>query len=118
MEILINNKNYHLSYGYGFPEKLSDLKKLKTIKLQFECDKDTEPDYNDFFIVSKSNYYYWGFINCKVVDKIYNIKEYTFYHNNRKKVEYIIIEFSFENVIGSNNKSLIEREIKLNQLLK
>ena len=115
MEILINNKNYHLSYDYSFPEKLSDLKKLKTIKLQFECDKDIEPDYNDFFIVSKSNYYYWGFINCKVVDKVYTIREYGAF---RKKVEYIIIEFSFENVIGSNNKSLIEREIKLNQLLK
>jgi hypothetical protein len=114
MEIRINNKQYHLSYTYTFPERISKLKKSNSIKIEFECDKNIEPEYNDLFIVSKSNLYHWVFTNCKIINKEYTIKEYSF---GNKKVEYIIIEFTFDKVYGSHNKTLIDREIKLNKLL-
>ena len=115
MEITINNKNYHLSYDHIIPERLSQLKKMKCVKVSFECNKDIEPDYNDLLIISKSNFYHWVFTDCEVINKKYFTKKYNF-QNSEKEVQYIKIEFTFKEVYGSNNKTLIEREIKLNNL--
>lgn len=114
MELKINNKNYHLLLS--FPERISKLKKMKSIKLSFECDKEIEPEYNDLFIVSKSNLYNWVFEDCEIINKEYFTKEY-YFKSSEEKVNYIKIEFTFNNVYGSNNIKLIEREIKIKKLL-
>lgn len=116
MEITINNKAYHLSYDHIIPERLNQLKKMKTITISFECDKDIEPEYNDLFIISKSNFYHWVFTGCEIINKDYFNKKYTFIQQGEKEIQYIKIEFKFKEVYGSNNKTLIEREIKLNNL--
>ena len=115
MEITINNKKYHLSYEDLIPERLNQLKKMKTIKISFECDKDIEPEYNDLFIISKSNFYHWVFTGCEIINKKYFTKKYNF-QQGEKEIQYIKIEFKFKEVYGSNNRILIEREIKLNNL--
>ena len=115
MEITINNKNYHLNHDNTIPERLSQLRKMKSVTISFECDKEIEPDYNDLFIISKSNFYHWVFTDCKIINKNYFTKKY--YFHGEKKVQYIKIKFTFKEVYGSNNKTLIEREIKLKKLL-
>lgn len=116
MEVIINNKKYHLSYYHVIPERLTQLKKMKSITISFECDKDIEPDYNDLFVISKSNFYYWVFTECEIINKSYFRKNYNFFQGI-KEIQYIKIEFKYKEVYGSNNKTLIEREIKLKNLL-
>jgi hypothetical protein len=112
MEILIKNKKYHLNYNHTFPEKLSTLKKMITIKMEFEF-KEELPEFDGLIVVSKSNRYFWVFTGVQILNKKFN--ECTYYVGD--KVSCLEIEFTFEKVYGSNNKTLIEREIKLNELL-
>ena len=67
--------------------------------------------------VSKSKYYYWVFTGCKLLDvSVHQDKNFTDYRDRNIEKFDSIISISYGDVYGSNNKNLVDRDIKLKQL--
>ena len=122
MILEIEDKKYDIGWK-PFDEKISSLKRKKTIKIQIplnlqRIDHSLAFDYFkslttiDKVKVSKHNYS-WVFLNCKIkIDKV-NL----FFGDNKLLTLHII----FDDVIGSHTDELLKgkiRDKKLNELLK
>lgn len=139
MELVIGDRVYQFDYDSEFSEKLSTLKKKSKItfrlsiyvygvggknddrllqeqneSIKFITDLQEVP--NSMY-VAKSNFYWWCFDGCKLLDKtIKEDKEFYDYKGRDIKKLKIDLTVSFSTVYGSDKKSVIERNIKLNQL--
>lgn len=108
--------NLNLSiYVYGPTEKIGDkLRETQSENLKYITELEEVP--NSMYI-AKSNYYWWCFDGCKLLNK--TIKEdkgfYDYKGRDIKKID-ITLSISYIDVYGSDKKSVIERNIKLNQL--
>jgi hypothetical protein len=133
MDLHIEDKKFNF---WDFPEKLSQLKKLNKINFVFSiyvydskegsnifyksCDLEFIRNLNkipDIIYVSKSKYYYWSFIECDLINKKI-LQDKNFIDYKGRDINKFDIEFSisYKDVYGSNNKSVIDRDIKLNKL--
>ena len=133
MDLHIGDKKFHF---WEFPEKISHLKNKSKIDFDFSIYTDNHqklPGFKDsyddlsylknlkdipsYIYVSKSNYYYWVFSECKLLDLIIT-QDKNFYDYQGRDIEKfdIKISISYGDVIGSNKKNLIDRDIKLKQL--
>ena len=66
---------------------------------------------------SKSKYYYWVFTGCKLLDiSVNQDKGFRDYKDRDIEKFDAIISMSYVDVYGSNNKNLVDRDIKLKQL--
>lgn len=134
MHAYIDDKNFWLEYGC-FPEKISSLKKCKQIKLKIVLyADDSKPgqyielnNQLDFLkslkklpetiYASKSNYYWWCFDGCSLLEKkIYQDKSYYDYQGRDSKKWNIELTVSYKDVWGSNKKTVLERDAKLRKL--
>jgi hypothetical protein len=125
MDLHIEDKKFPF---WDFPEKLSQLKKLNKINFIFsiyvydskEGDLEFIRNLNkipDIIYVSKSKYYYWCFSGCDLINKkISQDKNFIDYQGRDIKKFDIKFSISYKDVWGSNNKSVIDRDIKLNKL--
>jgi hypothetical protein len=127
MDVYLDDKKIHLDWG--FPEKISQLKKRVSITLDIcfyiyneEPNKELEylktiVEVPNTIYVSKSDYYWWVFENCKLIDKhIQRDKNFYDYKGRDIHKWNCKLTFSYKDVYGSNKKNLIDREIKLKQL--
>jgi hypothetical protein len=128
MYLYIDDKNFWLDFGC-FPEKISRLKKSDSIKFKINLFNDPESPSNqlDFLkslkslpktvYVSKSDYYWWCFDGCQLIDKeIHQDKGYYDYVGKFPEKYDIELTISFKDVWGSNKKTVLERDLKLKKL--
>lgn len=123
----IEDKKYDMSWE-PFDEKISSLKRKKTIKVQIPLtfqrkDHSLSFDYFksltkiDKVKISKHNYS-WVFLNC-TIDKIHLAPSKFVDWGNDDKI--LKIDIIFDDVIGSHSGELLKgkiRDKKLNELLK
>ncbi len=129
MDVYLDDKKIHLDWG--FPEKISQLKKRDSITLDiclYIYDNMVKPDTDLEFLkhikevpetiyVSKSNYYWWVFEGCKLIDiNVYRDKNFYDYRGRDIEKWNCKLTFSYKDVYGSNKKSVVERDIKLKKL--
>lgn len=139
MELVIGDNTYQFNYDFEFSEKLSTHKKKDKIKfsvsvyiygdsenlspklLQTQSENlkyitELQEVPNSIYI-AKSNYYWWCFDGCKLLNKtIEEDKNFYDYKGRDIKKINISLSISYTDVYGSDKKSIIERNIKLNQL--
>jgi hypothetical protein len=138
MDLHIDDKEFNF---WEFPEKISQLKKknkidfnvslyvydnqVKSISMNINTGSylsDLEflknlTELPDTIFVSKSKYYYWVFTGCKLLDvSVHQDKNFTDYRDRNIEKFDAIISISYDDVYGSNNKNLVDRDIKLKQL--
>jgi hypothetical protein len=127
MHVYLDDKKIHLDWG--FPEKISQLKKRVSITLDicfyiYDEEPNKELEYLKTIVevpntiyVSKSDYYWWVFEDCKLIDKQIQ-RDKNFYDYKGRDIDKwnCKLTFSYKDVYGSNKKNLIDREIKLKQL--
>jgi hypothetical protein len=127
MDVYLDDKKIHLDWG--FPEKISQLKKRVSITLDicfyiYDEEPNKELEYLKTIVeipntiyVSKSDYYWWVFEDCKLIDKQIQ-RDKNFYDYKGRDIDKwnCKLTFSYKDVYGSNKKNLIDREIKLKQL--
>lgn len=133
MDLHIDDKEFNF---WEFPEKISQLKKkkkidfnvslyvydnqVKSISDSYLCDLEflkNLTELPDTIFVSKSKYYYWVFTGCKLLDvSVHQDKNFTDYRDRNIEKFDAIISISYDDVYGSNNKNLVDRDIKLKQL--
>jgi hypothetical protein len=127
MDVYLDNKKIHLDWG--FPEKTSQLKKRVSITLDIcfyiyneEPIKELEylktiVEIPNTIYVSKSDYYWWVFEDCILIDKQIQ-RDKNFYDYKGRDIDKwnCKLTFSYKDVYGSNKKNLIDREIKLKKL--
>lgn len=123
MYLYIEDFAFYLDWR--FPEKISHLRKKESIKFKFNIYIDKSSEYNglkfleelntlsETIYVSKSDYYWWCFDNCQLIDK--KISEDIDYKGGIKKIDVELI-ISYEDVWGSNKKAVLERDMKLKKL--
>jgi hypothetical protein len=135
MYIYIEDKQFWLEYD-GFPEKISHLKKLDKIKFKIHLydngtGQQTAIEFNDklnfinslkiipeTIYTSKSDYYWWCFDGCVLLDKkVYEDKDYYDYKGRDIKKWNIEFTLSYKDIWGSNKKTVLQRDIKLKKLL-
>lgn len=112
MITILNGKKYYI---WDFCEKTSILKKKDNTTIVFnvydECEEFKTLELPNQILIDKSDYYHWLFEDCKLNScKIIMQKG----QHLSFRIE---VNFSYSNVIGTNNKTMLEREIKLNKLL-
>ncbi len=128
MNLHIEDKEFHF---YEFPEKISQLKKKNKIDFDISVyiyDNQVKPGADLEFLknltelpetifVSKSKYYYWVFTGCKLLD-VSVFQDKNFYDYKGRDIDKFDakISISYSDVYGSNNKNLVDRDIKLKQL--
>lgn len=138
MYLYIDDKNFWLDFGC-FPEKISRLKKMNQIKFKinlydYSMVKSTSAgsqiEFTNKFnflkslktlpetiYASKSDYYWWSFDGCQLLDKkIHQDKDYYDYQGRDIKKWNIELTISYKDVFGSNKKTVLERDIKLKKL--
>lgn len=133
MHIFIDNKEFWLDSSH-FNEKISHLKKIKQIKFQIHLYNSPSVSSKEFdftskimflksistlgtIYVSKSQYYWWSFESCQLIDsRISEDKDYFDYIGRDQKKWDIELTISYKDVWGSNKKSVLERDLKLNKL--
>jgi len=129
MDVYLGDKKINLDWG--FPEKISQLKKRDTITLDLcyyiydnieKFGDDLEflqhiKEVPENIYVSKSIYYWWVFEDCKLIDKsVYQDKNFYSYRGEDTQKWICKLTFSYKGVYGSNKKSVVERDIKLKKL--
>lgn len=119
----------HQSYSfYDFNESLSFLKKKDRIEFHFsiyihdysnyKSDLDSLDSFYRDITVSKSVYYHWIFMNCQILEKSLKVdKEFCDYLGRQIQKFDVRVSISYEEVFSSNNKTLLDREIKIKKLL-
>lgn len=127
MYLYIDDKNFWLDSGY-FPEKITRLKQINPVKFKIHLydtfDFDEKINFFKSLIsitetvyVSKSDYYWWCFDGCQLIDKkIYQDKDYYDYAGRDIKKWNIELTISYKDVWGSNKKTVLERDLKLKKL--
>ena len=131
MYIYIDDKNFWLDFGC-FPEKITRLKQINPVKFKIHLYDNRLSDFDfdekiNFFkylssipetvYVSKSDYYWWCFDGCQLIDKKINQdKDYYDYVGRDIKKWNIELTISYKDVWGSNKKTVLERDLKLNKL--
>jgi hypothetical protein len=128
MDLHIEDKEFHF---YDFPEKISQLKKKNKIDFNISVyiyDNQIKPtseleflknltELPDIIHVSKSQYYYWVFTGCELLDiSVFQDKNFTDYKGRDIEKFDAIISMSYLEVFGSNDKTLIDRDIKLKKI--
>jgi hypothetical protein len=131
MYLFLNDKRFFLDCSFGFSEKVSQLKKKSEIKLNIyhyvysnliKTHQDLEfmkdiTEVPDNIYISKSDYYWWVFDGCKLIDiNISQDKSFYDYNGRHIKKWNCKLTFSYNDVYGSNKKKLIDRDIKLKKL--
>ena len=131
MDIFLGDKKFHLDYGSVFSEKVSQLKKKTEITISIDhyvYDNMVKPDtvllilksikeVPETIYVSKSDYYWWVFDGCKLIDiNVYQDKNFYDYQGRNIEKWNCELKFSYNDVYGSNKKSVIDRDIKLKKL--
>ncbi len=131
MDIFLGDKKFHLDYNTVFSEKVSQLKKKTEITINighYIYDNMVKPDtvllilksikeVPETIYVSKSDYYWWVFDSCKLIDIIvYQDKDFYDYQGRNIEKWNCKLKFSYNDVYGSNKKSVIDRDIKLKKL--
>ena len=126
----IEDKKYDMVW-YVFNEKISSLKRKKTIKIQIPLKLqriDHSKAFNYFkslttvdkVKVSKHNYS-WVFLNC-IIDKIdVNPTNWNDIYSVLGDDKVVTLHIIFEDVVGSHNEELLKgkiRDKKLKELLK
>lgn len=133
MNLYLDEKSYHLDWG--FPEKISALKKKDSITLKFNIYiyseetfwKNHEKEKLEVVksmtsvptnvYVSKSDYYWWVFDECEFISiKVSQDKNYWDYHGRDIEKWNCELTFSYKDVYGSNKKAVVDRDIKLKKL--
>ncbi len=136
MYIYIDDKEFWLDPC--FPEKITRLKQINTVKFKINLydnrvnskfptgDFDFNGKINFFkslnltpetIYASKSDYYWWCFDGCQLIDKkIYQDKDYYDYVDRDIKKWNIELTISYKDVCGSNKKTVLERDLKLKKL--
>ncbi len=133
MNLYLDEKSYHLDWG--FPEKISFLKKKDSITLKFNIYiyseetfwKNSENEKLEVLksmtsvptnvYVSKSDYYWWVFDECRFIStKVSKDKNYYDYQGRETKKWNCELTFSYKDVYGSNKKAVVDRDIKLKKL--
>jgi hypothetical protein len=131
MDIFLDDKKFNLDYGFSFVEKISQLKKNSDIKLHisfYRYDNMVKKPSDLIFLqnikevpetiyISKSDYYWWVFDGCKLIDiKVYQDNNFYDYQGRNIEKWNCELKFSYNDVYGSNKKSVIDRDIKLKKL--
>ena len=131
MDIFLGDKKFHLDYGSVFSEKVSQLKKKNEITISIDhyiYDNMVKPDtvllilksikeVPETIYISKSDYYWWVFDGCKLIDiNVYQDKNFYDYQVRNIEKWNCKLKFSYNDVYGSNKKSVIDRDIKLKKL--
>ncbi len=133
MNLYLDEKSYHLDWG--FPEKISFLKKKDSITLKFNIYiyseetfwKNSENEKLEVLksmtsvptnvYVSKSDYYWWVFDECEFISiKVNQDKNYYDYQGRDTEKWNCELTFSYKDVYGSNKKTVVDRDIKLKKL--
>ena len=133
MYIYIDDKEFWLD-SECFPEKITRLKQINPVKFKINLydnrvnsgDFDFNGKINFFkslnltpetIYASKSDYYWWCFDGCQLIDKkIYQDKDYYDYVGRDIKKWNIELTISYKDVWGSNKKTVLERDLKLKKL--
>lgn len=128
MDLHIDDKKFHF---WDFPEKLSQLKKKNEIDISVSVyiyDNQTNQNSDLEFLksltelpniiyVSKSKYYYWVFSDCKLLNISVSMDKKFYDYQGRNIDKYdAVISISYNDVFGSNDKNLVDRDIKLKKL--
>lgn len=131
MDIFLGDKKFHLDYGSVFSEKVSQLKKKTEITISIDhylYDNMVKPDtvllilksikeVPETIYISKSDYYWWVFDGCKLINiNVYQDKNFYDYQGRNIEKWNCELKFSYNDVYGSNKKSVIDRDIKLKKL--
>jgi hypothetical protein len=133
MHLYLDEKSYHLDWG--FPEKISVLKKRDSITLKFNIYIYSEETFwknheNEKLevvksmtsvptnvYVSKSDYYWWVFDECRFIStKVSKDKNYYDYQGRDTEKWNCELTFSYKDVYGSNKKTVVDRDIKLKKI--
>ena len=133
MHLYLDEKSYHLDWG--FPEKISFLKKKDSITLKFNIYIYSEETFwknheNEKLevvksmtsvptnvYVSKSDYYWWVFDECRFIStKVSKDKNYYDYQGRDTEKWNCELTFSYKDVYGSNKKTVVDRDIKLKKI--
>lgn len=133
MHLYLDEKSYHLDWG--FPEKISVLKKRDSITLKFNIYIYSEETFwknheNEKLevvksmtsvptnvYVSKSDYYWWVFDECEFISiKVNQDKNYYDYQGRDTEKWNCELTFSYKDVYGSNKKTVVDRDIKLKKI--
>jgi hypothetical protein len=133
MNLYLDEKSYHLDWG--FPEKISFLKKRDSITLKFNIYIYSEETFwknheNEKLevvksitsvptnvYVSKSDYYWWVFDECRFIStKVSKDKNYYDYQGRDTEKWNCELTFSYKDVYGSNKKTVVDRDIKLKKI--
>ena len=133
MNLYLDEKSYHLDWG--FPEKISFLKKKDSITLKFNIYIYSEETFwknheNEKLevvksmtsvptnvYVSKSDYYWWVFDECRFIStKVSKDKNYYDYQGRDTEKWNCELTFSYKDVYGSNKKTVVDRDIKLKKI--
>ena len=133
MNLYLDEKSYHLDWG--FPEKISFLKKRDSITLKFNIYIYSEETFwknheNEKLevvksitsvptnvYVSKSDYYWWVFDECRFIStKVSKDKNYYDYQERDTEKWNCELTFSYKDVYGSNKKTVVDRDIKLKKI--
>jgi hypothetical protein len=142
MHIEIEDKKYY--FYSDFPESISKLKRTKEVDLELIYFKSstfttfrlkqqptTEPiveeqidgdldyllklDKLPEYVYITNNYYFWILKNCQIKSKIVNRRDNSFAGHDRVVVK---LKLGFDEAWGTNKRSVFERDIKLQELLK
>jgi hypothetical protein len=131
MYIYIDDKKFHLDYNTMFSEKVSQLKKKTEIIVNIDhyvYDNMVKPDtvlvilksikeIPETIYVSKSIYYWWVFDGCKLIYiNVYQDKNFYDYQGRNIEKWNCELKFSYDDVYGSNEKTVIDRDLKLKKL--
>ena len=127
MYIYIDDKEFWLDFGC-FPEKISRIKQINPVKFKINLydtfDFDEKINFfkslssiSETIYASKSDYYWWCFDGCQLIDKkIHQDKDYYDYQGRDMKKWNIELTISYKDVWGSNKKKVIDRDLKLKKL--
>lgn len=129
MYLYIDDKSFFLDWGCEFTEKISTLKKRDSIKFKLNIYVENKDDakLNSFIscissfptniYVSKSDYYWWCFDGCQLLDnKIWEDIDFLDFRGRDIRKFDIELTISYKDVYGSNKKTVIERDLKLKKL--
>jgi len=140
MNIKIGELELYVDFDKVFNEKVSVLKKNKScsIKSSIYIEEGKVPtqllnsatgndkinllknmkSIPDTIFVTKGGKYFWVFEGCNLISlSIEKDKEYRGYQNFSQEKWVAKIEFSYEDVFGTNKPDVVKREIVLNNLL-
>jgi hypothetical protein len=118
MKIIIDGKEYDISFSASFSEKISVLRKMGEIEVSFYLEekgsKCWDSSISQLIFISKGDIYFWAFDDCEEISRKINYVENSYLNSINTVVN---LRFKFKSVSGSTSRLMLDRQIKLQKLL-